>query len=340
MKWSIVALIALGLIAAISATLLVNALRVDDTARSAKGDVDAVIVVKTLPAMAVISSHHVVVQKVPQKGLSPDYCSNPIQVIGKVLSVPVVGGQVLTKSLLITEGSGAQLAAALPFGMRALSVPVANYSVMSGLLYPGCVVDVIATFRLRSGNPKKGQAVSMTLLHSIQVLAIQDESIVSKSGSKDEAAKKMRGRSSSSTKTVTLMVDTKQVEALQLAMGYGKITLAMRNPLDQRPVSLEATVLSQGRLAQLGDLLGTSVFAAEEESSYPDVNDLNVIEMAGLTGDPNRPIKTAAVRRRESDDRLRQLFETGSSRSRSQWEITVIRGREVSEEVIELGESQ
>lgn len=339
MKWSIVALIALGLIAAISATLLVNALRADDTARSAKGDVDAVIVVKTLPAMAVISSHHVVVQKVPQKGLSPDYCSNPIQVIGKVLSVPVVGGQVLTKSLLITEGSGAQLAAALPFGMRALSVPVANYSVMSGLLYPGCVVDVIATFKLRSRNAK-GQAVSMTLLHSIQVLAIQDRSIVSKSDPKDEAAKKMGGRSSSLRQTVTLMVNTKQAEALQLAMDNGKITLAMRNPLDQRPVSLEATVLSQGRLAQLGDLLGTSVFAAEEESSYPDVNDLNVIEMAGLTGDPNRPIKTAAVRQNESADRIRRLFETGSSRSRPNWEITVIRGREVSEEVIELGESQ
>ncbi|MHC4124156.1 MAG: Flp pilus assembly protein CpaB [Planctomycetota bacterium] len=341
MKWSVVTLIVFGIIAAISASLLINALRADKMGSKGNGEVNAVVAVQTMPAMSVISSQQVELKKVPKEGLSTDYCSDTIQAVGKVLSVPVVEGQVLTRGLFITEGSGAQLAAALPHGMRAVSVPVANYSVMDGLLYPGCLVDVIATFRLRSSDTEKGQAVSMTLLHSIQVLAIRDESIVSKQGPEEEAAKKVRGRNSSSMQNVTLMVDTKQTEALQLAMQYGNITLAMRNPLDHRPVDVEATVLSEGRLAKLGELLGTSVFAAQEEPGYLDSDDFGAVGLAALIADPNRPAKSAAATRSKSADRLKQLLgQESGSRSRPQWEITVIRGNKVTEEVLEMGENQ
>jgi pilus assembly protein CpaB len=331
MKWAVVVLIVLGLLAALSAAFLVRALRSEQRAElSGKGVVNAVVATKSLPAMSWLTLQNVTVKKVARKGLAADYFSDPAEVIGKVLAVPVVQDQPLSKRFLIAEGRGAQLAAGLPHGMRAMSVPVSRHSVMGGLLYPGCVVDVIATFRLR-GQEDKGQAISTTLLHSVQVLAIQAESIVSENKLEKNPTKSASAATdSSSTLTVTLMVDTRQAEALQLAMDNGKVTIAMRNPLDQRTVDSEAMVLSQGRLAKLGEMMATSVFADTTGSDDMDSNDFN-------SGDPNRVLERSAVTADQSTERLRRIFgDQFSGRESPQWEITVIRGREVKEEVVEL----
>jgi pilus assembly protein CpaB len=331
MKWAVVILIALGLLAGFSALLLAKALRAEKMAElSGKGEVDAVVAVRSLPAMSWITSQNVAIKKIAKKGQADDYFSDPTQVVGKVLAIPVVQDQVITKSSLITEGSGAQLAAALPHGMRAVSVPVSKHSVMGGLMYPGCLVDVIATFRLRSQDAK-GQAISTTLLHGVQVLAVQDESIVSKAEQGKPAAKSANG-GSHSLLTVTLMVDTRQAEALQLAMGNGKVTLAMRNPLDQKTVDADAMVLSQGRLAKLGELLAPSVFAAQNNKhSYMDANSLNILE------DPNHVLGHSTEAKAQNTERLRRFFgDEFGGRASPQWEITVIRGREVKEEVFEI----
>ena len=63
------------------------------------------------------------------------------------------------------------------------------------------------------------------------------------------------------------MVDTRQAEALQLAMDNGKISLAMRNPLDQKTIDTEGMVLNQGRLGKFGELLGSSVDVAPAADS-------------------------------------------------------------------------
>jgi Flp pilus assembly protein CpaB len=256
--------------------------------------------------MSLITSQNTVVKKVPRRGVAADYFSDQAQVVGKMLAIPMEDGQVLTKSALMSEGEGAQLAATLRPGMRAVSVPVSAHSVMGGMLYPGCLVDVIATFRLRSQD-ERGQAISKTLLRGVQVLAIQDESIISKV----ELSAKNVSRSSDSQLTVTLMVDTRQAEALQLAMDSGKISLAMRNPLDQKTVDTEGMVLSQGRLSMTGELLSPSVYAA----SAADANGASE--------------NTAA----ENAEQLNRLFGEGL-RGSPQWEMTVIRGKEVKEEVV------
>jgi hypothetical protein len=114
------------------------------------------------------------------------------------------------------------------------------------------------------------------------------------------------------------MVDTRQAEALQLAMDSGKISLAMRNPLDQKTVDTEGMVLSQGRLAKLGELLAPSVYV----NSAPDSN--------GVT-DPAADAVAA-----KNAERLNRLFGGGAGGRGSQWQMTVIRGREVREEATGL----
>jgi len=327
MKWAVIILIILGIIAAISASLLISALRTEkDTTLSGSGMVKAVVAKKPLSAMSGITSQDIEVMEVQKKGLAVDHFSDITQVIGKVLAVRIVKGQVITKSNLISEGSGAQLVAALPPGMRAVSIPVSKHSVMGGLLYPGCLVDVIATFRLRS-NEAKGEALSTTLLRGVQVLAIQEESIVSKTDQEQQT----RVRHTESTLTVTLKVDSRQAEALQLATNNGKVTLAMRNPLDKEEVESDAMVLSQGRLAKLGQLLGPSVSVASvEKVQFDESGELILVD----PNSANQSAERISAGRLSSYGSSERLF--GGTKRLPQWQITVIRGKEVKEEVFEM----
>jgi len=303
MKWAIAALIILGVLAALFAGILVSALRFNSPASTNSSiDADVVLVTKSLPAMSVVTSSHVRKDTASKDKLPEGYLSSPAQAVGRVLAVPVVEGQVLTHYCFVTEGTAAQVAASLPDGMRAFSVALSGSAITGGLLYPGCVVDVLATFNLP--RSERGEAVSTTLLRGIQVLAVQNVSVVSQVSDADGKLSAVPTRTATGHQTVTLMVDSKQAEALQLAVAYGKISLAMRNPLDKSPVDTEATVLSQGRLAKLGSALNPSDLAAQGEKDQ-------------LTEDP---------------------LETNAAlpAKKPSWSMTVIRGREVKEQDLDI----
>ena len=321
MKWTIIILVILGLAAAFATTALVSALRTDKQIGKVKGEVDVIVAKRSLPAMSVITSDFIDKNKVPRTGLPEGFLTDAIQAVGRVLAVPVVEGQVLTKYSFITQGTGAQLAATLPQGMRAVSVPVSGNYVMGGLLYPGCVVDVLASFRLPYSD-RKGEAISTSLLQGIQVLSVQEESFVSRPS--DDKKDKVGGKKGyGGNLTVTLMVDTKQAEALQLAMENGRISLAMRNPLDKMPVDIDATVLSQGRLAKGASQLESSVPTTRQNWSPSDSNqDANSLNAWNT-------------------ERLSKVFSDTEdwTRKAPQWPVTVIRGSEVKEEVLEIQEN-
>ena len=72
------------------------------------------------------------------------------------------------------------MAAAIPHGMRAISIMFPNHAITGGLLYPGSIVDILASFRLPSKDRVRGKAISTTLLQGIQVLAVENISILMK----------------------------------------------------------------------------------------------------------------------------------------------------------------
>jgi len=291
MKWSIVILIALGLLAALCAAALVFVLRADTSGKSTPTEV--ILAAKSMPAMSVVTSSSIIKDKVAKEKLPEGYLSVPIQAIGRVLSMPVVEGQVLTQSCFITEGTGQHLATAIPHGMRAVGVTLAGYSITGGLLYPGCMVDVLVAFRLPSNDRVKGQAISTTLLHDVEVLAVESATVASKP-KKEGEQRQPEGR------RVTLLVDPEQAEALQLAMENGNISLAVRNPLDKRPVDTDVTVLNENNLASLGSIMEPTVLRHEDNS----------IDSA-----------------KETDDLL------GRS---PQWNVTIIRGREITDQGVKV----
>jgi pilus assembly protein CpaB len=322
MKFTIASLVFLGFIAAICVVLLVNVLRVD-TVKAKSNSNQLIMATQDLPAMSVLTFSAIELNAADGKEIPKDAYTNPAEVVGKILAVPVVQGQVLTKPCFVSDGNGAKLAAALPTGMRAVAVTLTNQSVSGGFIYPGCVVDVLASFKLTTGGLRseesKGEAISTTLLHAVQVLGIQGESVISKS-KLDEQKEKVSPQVASVNQklTVTLLVDPRQAEALQLALDNGKISLAMRNPLDKQAVDYDATVLSRGRLSKLGSLLGSTVLQNKTENGSNETTGDQVEEGSRVQSDP-----LAA-------------FAAWGNPKPSHWEVTVIRGDQVKEEELKL----
>jgi hypothetical protein len=114
------------------------------------------------------------------------------------------------------------------------------------------------------------------MLPGIRVLAVENRTISARSPEEEGVEEKAgsaaegRRRSARNQLRVTLMVDPKQAQALQLANENGSVSLALRNPKDETPVAEEATVLSGGRLAEIGRALDPSV-TAEPGRARPEI---------------------------------------------------------------------
>ena len=133
------------------------------------------------------------------------------------------------------------------------------------------------------------------------------------------------------------MVDSKQAEALQLATDNGSISLAIRNPLDKKMVDMEATVLSQGRLANLGAVLTPAVFSFAENAQNEQIS----LEKQTLV---HRDIQSEAQEDNETEivtmEKPVISDEKYQMRQYPRWGVTVIRGCESTVEELDIQQSE
>jgi len=238
MKWSTLGLVAVGIVAAVCAAVIVADRRSDKVVDTSSGKVQVVLATRPLHAMTVVDASSVKVEEVAETEAPEDHFTHPAQVIGKVLAVPLLSGQAFASSSFAAKGSGAYMATALAKGKRAFSVGVKADSALESLLYPGCTVDVVASF---AGGGTNQERVSTALLQSLQVLAVGRRTVFVS----EESGDKLDQLRKTSRLVVTLMVDTRQAQMLQLASEYGSISLALRNPTDTHRVPASAVSLNE-----------------------------------------------------------------------------------------------
>ncbi len=233
MKWTVIALVALGTVAALCASVLVGALRSSDRVDATEADTSVrettiVVAARDLPPGLLIENDAVVVEQILVSGAPENFIADPILAVGKVINAAMVKGQPILKDSF-AEGSGLRLAASLPPGMRAVGVELGGSSGLRGLLYAGCNVDVLATYKAERGK----LPVTRTLLERVRVLGIEDQTIVS-SESQGKSNRTYRRN-----EMVVLMLDARQAKDLKSAAASGTISLAMRHPLDDAAEVIE-----------------------------------------------------------------------------------------------------
>jgi pilus assembly protein CpaB len=138
---------------------------------------------------------------------------------GRVLTAHTVANQVIVAEMIAAPGTGTGLPPLIPPGMRAVSVKVNDVVSVAGFAVPGTHVDVLLT-----GNPAQNndprQVTTITLLSNVQVLTAGQQLLQNPNGKPQTVT------------VITLLVSPEGAEKLALADGYGRIQLALRNPLD------------------------------------------------------------------------------------------------------------
>src|SRR5580704_468509 len=141
--------------------------------------------------------------------------------IDRALLIPVSANEPLTNGKLTSTTGADGIAAIIEAGMRAVSVPINDSSGVAGLIQPNSRVDVKFT---RPGS--MAEAVTSVILQNIKVLAVGRITAVGQA--LDAKAPKMP--------VATLLMTPEDAQKLELAKNEGKVSLTLRNPLDQASV--------------------------------------------------------------------------------------------------------
>jgi pilus assembly protein CpaB len=151
--------------------------------------------------------------------------SNPDEVVGRGLVLPVIQNEPILPMKLASKEAGAGLPPIIPKGLRAVSVRVNEVIGVAGYVLPGTRVDVVATV---SPTSQQIDTTSKVILTNVQVLA---------AGTKID--RDTDNNKPMPVTVVTLLVAPDEAERLTLASTEGKIQLALRNPLDNETVTTQ-----------------------------------------------------------------------------------------------------
>ncbi len=155
----------------------------------------------------------------PANSLPAFAYSEPKDVIGRGIVMPMIENEPFLPMKLAGKDGGAGLTPAIPPGLRAVSVKVNEVIGVAGYVLPGTHVDVVATV---SPTANQADMTTKVILTNVEVLA---------AGTKiDRDTDKNKPMP---VTVVTLLVGPEESERLTLAATEGKIQLALRNPLDK-----------------------------------------------------------------------------------------------------------
>ena len=149
--------------------------------------------------------------------------STPDSLLGQSTKVFLKENEPILDSKLSSKGGGLSLL--ISPSMRATSILVDKVSGVSGFVLPGDKVDVIASMQ---NYGSREDATAKTILQKIDVLAAGEKT-------------QQKNDKIITVQSVTLLVDPTGAQALALATQQGKITLVLRNPLDNDTTTIKAT---------------------------------------------------------------------------------------------------
>lgn len=180
-----------------------------------------------LDAGAVLTLDDLMLGNVASEAVPDTVFQSPEQLVGRVTVVPLIQGQAITSTLLAPRGVGPGLQAAVPSGMRTVSVDINEITGVAGYLVPGCHVDLIQTVR----DEKTGMPQARTIAQNVKVTAV---------GMRHNPQDGDGGGHS-----VTLLVTPPQAELIELACSVGRPRFALRGGNDLALVDTKGVTFAE-----------------------------------------------------------------------------------------------
>jgi pilus assembly protein CpaB len=167
------------------------------------------------------------VKMMPAEAVVNNAATKLDDVVGRISSTTVEQGEQMLVSRFFKAGdSDNTLAYALEKGKRAFTIAVNPVSGIAGLIKPRDTVDVLMIVGVIDDKltPQDAQPITTTysriLLQNIMVLATGQVILPSEA------------KADNTVETITLSVTPEQAVQLNLAVAEGKISLALRSPID------------------------------------------------------------------------------------------------------------
>jgi pilus assembly protein CpaB len=179
---------------------------------------DIVVAAKPLPVGITVKPDDIKVTKIPAAAFPKGAFSKPEEVIDRPVISNILFEEPILDGRLAARGAGVGPVAAIPIGMRAVSVRVNDVVGVAGFVLPGMKVDVLVTGR--PPNAEGNNTVTRTVLQNITVLTAGQTLQADPRGQAINAP------------VVTLLVTPEQAEILTLAGNEAKIQLVLRSASD------------------------------------------------------------------------------------------------------------
>ncbi len=227
MSFRTVLILVLALVSGLSAAAGVNALR-QPTIPDSPETVSIVVATADVPRFTTISTDMVVMHPYPKELVPSGALKSVEEALDRVVYVPLLKDEPVIDSKLAAKGLGRGMAAGIPDGMQAYTIPTPTVSAgVAGFILPGNKVDVLLTV---TGNGDKqdptGGGSTTPLLQSVEILAV-DQRVDAPAENKVNP---------NELRSVTLLVTPKQAAMLALGQSKGVLHLSLRNPNDRKPV--------------------------------------------------------------------------------------------------------
>jgi pilus assembly protein CpaB len=223
-----------GLAAMLASVMVYSALkrREAEVQNAMSHNVEVVVAAYDLPLGTKIDLGEVKLARWSADSLPEGAYTDPHQVIGSYVKNSLVANEPIVQAKLFTgDKTAGVMPLLIPFGMRAVSVPVDEVSDVAGFVLPHTRVDVLVATQ-GEGSGAGDKSFSKVILQNVEVLAVAQE-VEQK---KDEPQ---------IVKVVTLLVTPQESERLALASHSGTLRLAMRNYNDNKIVLTSGSDVAQ-----------------------------------------------------------------------------------------------
>ena len=157
--------------------------------------------------------------------------NKPSDLYGRGVTTAIYAKEPVIESRLAPKGAGGGLAAMIPKGMRAFTIPVNEVVGVAGFVTAGQHVDLLISGTSPGGSGSQG-TLSRTLLQNLEILSAGQDF------KKDPEGKPM------AVQVVNVLVTPEQAEVLSLATGQTSIRMVLRNPLDHDVAKTPGTNLA------------------------------------------------------------------------------------------------
>jgi pilus assembly protein CpaB len=248
-----------------------------------------VVATHDMPVGTLLRTSDIKLVNYPEKDVPKGAVFDSKLATGRVLLVPLNLNEAVLAAKLSQPTSVEGVASVIEPGYRAVSVSITDVSGVAGLIQPGSKVDVLFT---RPGS--MAEATTSTILQNVKVLS---------TGKTIQAGQAPDPKAPKSP-AVTLVLKPEDAQKLELAKNEGKISLSLRNPLDNSAGASTEPMTTEVLDPMISARLARARRGRTTASGRANLEDPNVWQE--LTGgkkplDPRRQAAEEEARRRKAE---------------------------------------